>query len=293
MKTVIIGGGAAGIGAAGAVKAADPVERSRRLHRVRGHRLQPLRHSVRARQGDPRLPASVPRRESRPTSRLGSTSGTRRRSPVRPRTPRPSKSRAKAPCYDGLIVAPASTTRIPGVPGADLDGLYYVKNIRAADASGTRSSTREACRRRRGVAARPGDGHRAGAPGDRHAPRRPAPVGAGRTVRPGHRRAGPGVLGRDGRQDALEHHARGVPRDGAVGHARCATSDGEMPADLVVVATHKVPNNALAVAAGIKIGSTGGIVVDDRDGHLRAGRVGGRRRLRDPARRVAGCRCRA
>ena len=30
----------------------------------------------------------------------------------------------------------------PGVPGTDLEGIYYVKNIRARHASGTRSSTR-------------------------------------------------------------------------------------------------------------------------------------------------------
>jgi NADH oxidase (H2O2-forming) len=48
------------------------------------------------------------------------------------------------------------------------------------------------------------------------------------------------------------------------GHVQAVrTSAGELPADLVVIATHKVPNNALAVAAGLKIGSTGGLVVDD------------------------------
>jgi NADH oxidase (H2O2-forming) len=41
------------------------------------------------------------------------------------------------------------------------------------------------------------------------------------------------------------------------------TSDGEIPADLVVVCTHKVPENRLAAAAGLRLGSTGGIVVDD------------------------------
>jgi NADH oxidase (H2O2-forming) len=39
------------------------------------------------------------------------------------------------------------------------------------------------------------------------------------------------------------------------------TSGGDLPADLVVVATHKRPNNTLAAAAGIKLGSTGGIIV--------------------------------
>jgi NADH oxidase (H2O2-forming) len=41
-----------------------------------------------------------------------------------------------------------------------------------------------------------------------------------------------------------------------------ATSDGEIAADLVVIATHKVANAALAKAAGIKLGMSGGIIVD-------------------------------
>jgi NADH oxidase (H2O2-forming) len=41
------------------------------------------------------------------------------------------------------------------------------------------------------------------------------------------------------------------------------TSDGEIAADLVVVCTHKEPNNELAVAAGLKIGSTGGLIVNE------------------------------
>jgi len=42
------------------------------------------------------------------------------------------------------------------------------------------------------------------------------------------------------------------------------TSDGEIAADLAVVCTHKEPNNALGVAAGLKVGSTGGFIVDER-----------------------------
>jgi NADH oxidase (H2O2-forming) len=41
-----------------------------------------------------------------------------------------------------------------------------------------------------------------------------------------------------------------------------ATSDGEIVADLAVIATHKVANTALAKAAGIKIGMSGGVIVD-------------------------------
>jgi NADH oxidase (H2O2-forming) len=41
------------------------------------------------------------------------------------------------------------------------------------------------------------------------------------------------------------------------------TSEGELPADLAVICTKKTPRNDLAAGAGIKIGSTGGIIVDE------------------------------
>jgi NADH oxidase (H2O2-forming) len=41
-----------------------------------------------------------------------------------------------------------------------------------------------------------------------------------------------------------------------------ATSDGEIPCDICVVATHKEPETTLARSLGLKIGSTGGIVVN-------------------------------
>jgi NADH oxidase (H2O2-forming) len=42
------------------------------------------------------------------------------------------------------------------------------------------------------------------------------------------------------------------------------TSEGEIKVDLAVICTHKEPNNALGVAAGLKVGSTGGFIVDER-----------------------------
>ncbi len=42
------------------------------------------------------------------------------------------------------------------------------------------------------------------------------------------------------------------------------TSAGEIPADVVVLGTGVVPNSALAVAAGIAVGATGGVSVDRR-----------------------------
>jgi NADH oxidase (H2O2-forming) len=42
-----------------------------------------------------------------------------------------------------------------------------------------------------------------------------------------------------------------------------STSGGEIEADLAVVCTHKVANNSLATAAGLKSGSAGGLIVDE------------------------------
>ncbi len=50
--------------------------------------------------------------------------------------------------------------------------------------------------------------------------------------------------------------------DGSV--SSVATEQGDIEADLVIIGTHKVPNNPLAAAAGLKIGATGGLIVDSR-----------------------------
>jgi NADH oxidase (H2O2-forming) len=48
------------------------------------------------------------------------------------------------------------------------------------------------------------------------------------------------------------------------GHVRgVATSGGEIACDLVVVCTHKEPRTDLGTAAGLKLGSAGGFVVDE------------------------------
>ena len=50
--------------------------------------------------------------------------------------------------------------------------------------------------------------------------------------------------------------------DGAL--SRVETATGGIDADLAVLGTHKVPSNALAAAAGLDLGTTGGLVVDSR-----------------------------
>lgn len=53
---------------------------------------------------------------------------------------------------------------------------------------------------------------------------------------------------------------------------RVDTQQGTFEADLAIVGTHKVPNNQIAETAGLKLGSTGGLVVDSRlqtsDSHI-------------------------
>ncbi len=50
--------------------------------------------------------------------------------------------------------------------------------------------------------------------------------------------------------------------DGAV--SRVETEQGAIDTDIVIIGTHKVPNNPLAEAAGLQLGTTGGLVVDSR-----------------------------
>ena len=50
--------------------------------------------------------------------------------------------------------------------------------------------------------------------------------------------------------------------DGTV--SRVETQQGDIESDIVIVGTHKVPNNPLAAAAGLELGSTGGLTVDSR-----------------------------
>ncbi len=123
--------------------------------------------------------------------------------------------------YDSLIVATGFDYADPGVPGSDLGGLYRVKNIREAMEWDKVLDTVQEGGRGRGDAARTRDGDRAGAPRHRDPPDRPQPVGAVDGDRPGHRQAGRGLLGRDGRDPALQHHAHRLPWHAAV---RCARS---------------------------------------------------------------------
>lgn len=165
--------------------------------------------------------------------------------------------------YDKLVIATGFDYANPGVPGGDLDGLYYVKNIRRAMEWDKRLDTVK-----KAVVVEAG------------------PLGAEMVTALAHRGIethvidpSPWALGEVADPDIVELVQESWAEMGvhmhwntelvaflgdANGSVRgVATSNGEIDCDLVVVATHKVPNNALAVAAGLKVGSTGGVIVDE------------------------------
>lgn len=164
--------------------------------------------------------------------------------------------------FDRLVVATGFDYADPGVAGTELDGLYYVKNIRRAmewdkvlddvkvavvvEATplGLEMVTALA---HRGIETHVID-HRPWALSDAADPDIAAPVEESWA------------------EMGVKMHF-GVQLERFVGesHVRAVqTSEGELPADIAVVCTKKVANTRLAKEAGLAIGSTGGIVVDNR-----------------------------
>ena len=164
--------------------------------------------------------------------------------------------------WDTLIVATGFDYADPGVPGGDLQGLYYVKDIREAMEwdkvldTVTVAVVVEA-----------------------------SPLGLEMVTALAHRGIethlidpNPWALAEMADPDIMAPVEESWREMGVILHFNTTleaflgegklrgvkTSGGELAADLAVVCTHKTPNNALAAAAGIKLGSTGGIVVDER-----------------------------
>lgn len=163
--------------------------------------------------------------------------------------------------WDTLVIATGFKYADPGVPGGDLDGLYYVKNIRAAERWEARL---DAVKRAVVIEASPLGVEMITALAHRGIETHvvdPNPWALGE-------QADPDIIApveqawRDmGVQLHFNTRLEAFLGSGTVTGVR--TSAGDLPAELVVVATHKRPETALAKAAGVKIGSTGGIVVGE------------------------------
>ena len=261
-RTVIIGGGAAGIGSAGGVKAADPEATV-----VVYTEYEDVAYS----------PCGIPYvhgKEIPDFNRLflaGKQAYVDAGIDVHYNTEVTALDTARKVvtvagegevCYDTLVVATGFDYADPGVPGSDLEGLYYVKNIRKAmewdkvldtvhravviEASplGVEMVTALA---HRGIETHLVDPH-------------PWPLAEMvdpdimAPVEESWRELGVVTHYNTTLEAFLGDHT---------GHLRGVhTSDGELGAELAVVCTHKEPNNSLAAKAGLKLGSTGGVIVD-------------------------------
>ncbi|HEX4344204.1 MAG TPA: FAD/NAD(P)-binding oxidoreductase [Solirubrobacteraceae bacterium] len=173
--------------------------------------------------------------------------------------------------FDQLILCTGFFWEQPKVPGANLDGLHYVKDIRKSMEFDEKLD----------------DMKRVVVHGGGPIAVEMAGALAHRGLQVDLVDEGPWVLHEildpdvaKPVHDSLE--ARGVKLhlgtrlesfDGnADGHVRAVTtSDGVIECDAVVTGLHKVPNTALAEAAGLKLGTTGAVVVDD---HMRTSAKG-------------------
>ncbi len=260
-KIVVVGGGAAGLGAAGGVKAADPANEvvvftefedvaysPCGIPYVHGKEIDDFERLFLATK-DAYVEAGI---DIRYETKVGSVDLGRKVLDVA----------GQDVSWDGLVLATGFDYADPGVPGGDLEGLYYVKNIREAmewdkvldtvkvavvvEASplGVEMTTALA---HRGIETHLVD---------------PSPW-------PMSEMADPDIMApveESWRELGVKTHFNTTLLAFlGEGHLRAVkTSDGEIAADLAVVCTHKEPNNALAAAAGLKIGSTGGVIVDER-----------------------------
>jgi NADH oxidase (H2O2-forming) len=164
--------------------------------------------------------------------------------------------------WDSLVLATGFEYADPGVPGGDLGGLYYVKNIREAIEWDKVLDTVKAA-----------------------VVIEASPLGVEMVTALAHRGIethlvdpSPWPMSEVADPDIMAPVEESWQELGVITHfnttlqafsgdgrvSAVQTSGGEIKADLVVVCTHKEPNTALGVAAGLKTGSTGGFVVDER-----------------------------
>ena len=259
LKTVVIGGGSAGTGAAGGVKAADPANEV-----VVYTSFEDIAYS----------PCGIPFVHGKEIESFQSLFLATKEDYVKVgidihynTTVTDIDLRAKTiqvtgegtVKWDRLVIATGFEYADPGVPGTDLDGLYYVKNIREAERWDTRLDTVK-----RAVVIEA------------------SPLGVEMIDALAHRGIevhvvdpNPWILGEVADPDIVAPIAEAWEQMGVQLHFNTKleaflgtgsvtgvrTSQGDIPCDMVVVATHKRPNNALAAVAGVKIGTTGGVIV--------------------------------
>ncbi len=169
----------------------------------------------------------------------------------------------QAHSYDALVVASGWGYGKPEVPGADLSGIYYMKNIREAmewdkvlDSvqsavvleAGPLGLEMVTALAHRGIQTHLVD---------------PTPWALSMATDPDIAKPVEDSWVEMGVHLHFNTKLEEILGDetGAVRAVR--TSDGEIPCQLLVVATHKVPETSLGRAAGLKVGTAGGFIVDE------------------------------
>lgn len=167
--------------------------------------------------------------------------------------------------WDRLVIATGFEYDEPHIPGIDLENIWYVKNIRRAMEYDKKLET---MKKAVVVSA--------------------TPLGIEMSGNLAHRGLESHLIDEGGwlmsdiaDPDIMEPVKESLEEMGAQMHfgtkvlefkgsggkvTSVVTSNGEIECDVVVIAAHKKPNNSLSNEAGIELGATGGIMVDD---HMR------------------------
>ncbi|MGE5445929.1 MAG: FAD-dependent oxidoreductase, partial [Ignavibacteriales bacterium] len=167
--------------------------------------------------------------------------------------------------WDRLVIATGFEYEKPNIPGIDLEGIHYVKNIRRAMEF---DKVLDQIKKIVVVSA--------------------TPLGIEMTGNLAHRGLethlvdeGAWLMSEVADPDIMQPVQKSLEEAGAKIHfgkkvlgfngsngkiRSVVTTEEEIPCDVAVIATHKKPNNHLSREAGLKIGATGGIIVDD---HMR------------------------
>jgi NADH oxidase (H2O2-forming) len=262
LRTVIIGGGAAGIGAAGGVKAANPANEVVVYTEFEDVGYSPCGIPyVHGREIETFDVLFLAEKEAYAQAGIDVHYETRVES-IDVRRKVVAVAGEGEVDWDRLVIATGFDYADPGVPGGDLDGLYYVKNIRRAIEwdkvlDGTRTAvvvhaTPLGLEMTTALAHRGIDTHLVD----------PQPWALADVVDPDMMAPVQESWQELGVSMHFNTTLEAFVGEGSLSAVR--TSDGTIAADLAVICTHKQPNVALATEAGLKTGSTGALVVDER-----------------------------
>ncbi|WP_394932657.1 FAD-dependent oxidoreductase [uncultured Ilumatobacter sp.] len=264
MKIVVIGGGAAGLGAAGAAKGANPA-----ADIVVYTEFEDVAYSpcgipfVHGKEIESFETLFLATKEQYVKSGIDVHYETTVKS-INPKDKTIAVEGEGDVSYDRLVLATGWNYGDPGLPGSDLDGLYRVKDIRRAMEwdkvieksksaviveSGFIAMEMTSALRHRGLDVTVVD------PG----PYPMSDVADPEIVEPV--RAQWEEMGVDMQWG---NNVTSYCGNGKLTHVE--TEQGDVTADIAIIGTHKVPSTRVALTAGIKTGTTGGIIVDS---HMR------------------------